>query len=60
MADEWYPRECEFCDWDAALACEDPVCRERGYGEPHIVGCRAIRTGQIEDCACVNATEAPR
>lgn len=31
---EWYPNECEFCTREAALACTDPVCRARGYGEP--------------------------
>lgn len=32
--DEWYPRECEFCTQQAAIACRDPYCREQRHGEP--------------------------
>ncbi len=31
--DEWYPRECEFCTRDAALACPDTLCRATKRGE---------------------------
>jgi hypothetical protein len=54
--DEWYPRECEFCTYEAALACTDRICRARGYGEPHIETCPAVRTNDTEDCICVKAT----
>lgn len=30
---EWYPRECLYCTQGAALACDDPECRERRLGE---------------------------
>jgi len=26
MSDEWYPRECEFCTWEAALTCQIQDC----------------------------------
>jgi hypothetical protein len=32
-ADEWYPRECEFCTREAALVCPDPGCRAERRGE---------------------------
>ena len=50
--DEWYPRECEFCTLEAALACEDPRCRAEGKGEPHLDGCPAIASGMAGDCTC--------
>jgi len=51
--DEWYPRECEFCTWEAALTCRDSWCRDAGYGQPHLRGCPALGTRQIQDCSCV-------
>lgn len=32
-ADEWYPNECQFCTREAALACQDTVCRAAHLGE---------------------------
>lgn len=31
--DEWYPNECQFCTREAALACQDSVCRAAHLGE---------------------------
>jgi len=53
VMDEWYPRECTFCTREAALACADPVCRKRGYGEPHRPDCPADQSRRTEDCVCV-------
>lgn len=52
-AEEWYPRECEFCNHEAALTCTDQVCRKAGAGEPHLSGCPAIETRLIADCTCL-------
>jgi hypothetical protein len=54
-ADEWYPRECEFCTGEAALACPDSLCRQMGFGEPHKWGCPAAQTKLIIDCTCTAA-----
>jgi hypothetical protein len=60
MSDEWYPRECEFCTWEAALACQDPACRDAGHGQPHILGCPALETRQVQDCSCVRSARLER
>ncbi len=51
--EEWYPRECEFCEWAAALACADPYCRERGFGE-HRGDCATLRDAAVA-CDCLQA-----
>lgn len=52
---EWYARECEYCTQDAALACRDSICRAAGLGEPHLDGCPAIQSEEIQDCTCIPA-----
>ena len=54
MYEEWYPRECQFCDYGTALACTDPICRKVGFGEDHKHGCDTIKTHQFEDCTCIS------
>ncbi len=51
--EEWYPRECEFCDWASALGCEDSYCRERGFGE-HRDGCASLPDAAAA-CDCLRA-----